>query len=110
MAEKYAWVIYLQREMIMKKALVWMVSSVVGGARRISFLLLAIILCTATFWLYGCEQPGEVTAEGGRRHLRNLSINQQNFNSDLDRTFLFDKPSSLTDKRIPPDIGTPGRN
>jgi hypothetical protein len=83
---------------------------IVGDARRISSLLLAVLLCTASFWLCSCEQPGEPMAEGHRRHLRNLSVNQQNLNADIDRVLLNDKPSTLTDKKIPPDIGTPGRN
>lgn len=89
----------------MKNSFVWTILGVVGGAKRISFLLLAVLLCTATFWLGGCEQPGETTAEGQRRHLRNLSINQQDLNADIDRALLIDKPSTLTDKRISPDIG-----
>ncbi|MGA1980198.1 MAG: hypothetical protein ABSG99_06520 [Sedimentisphaerales bacterium] len=89
----------------MKKAFVWTILGIVGGAKRTSFLLLAILLCTATFWLGGCEQPGETAAEGHRRHLRNLTINQQNMMSDVDRALLFDKPSKLTDKKIPPGIG-----
>jgi hypothetical protein len=69
---------------------------------------LAILLCTLVFWLGGCsliEQPGETAAEGHRRHLRNLTINQQNLMSDIDRALLIDKPSTLSDKRIPPEIG-----
>ncbi len=89
----------------MKNAFVRTIVGVVGGAKSTSFLLLAVLLCTATFWLGGCEQPGETMAKGHRRHLRNLSINQQNFNSDVDRVLLFDKPSTLSDKRIPPPIG-----
>ena len=89
----------------MKNAFVRMIVGIVGGAKRTPCLLLAALLCAATIWLVGCSQPGENTVEGQRRHLRNLSINQQNFNADLDRTMLFDKPSTLTDKRIPPPIG-----
>ena len=80
---------------------------IVGGAKRTSFLLLAVLLCTLVFWLGGCallEQPGETAAEGHRRHQRNLTINQQNLMSDIDRALLIDKPSKLTDKKIPPDI------
>jgi hypothetical protein len=86
----------------MKNAFVRTIVGVVGGAKRTSFLLLAVLLCTATFWLGGCEQPGETTAEGHRRHLRNLSINQQNLNADIDKALLMDKPSNLSDKRISP--------
>jgi len=67
-------------------------------------VILGIILCALVFWLGGCaflEQPGETVAEGNRRHLRNLRVNQQELMGDIDRVLLFDKPSKLTDKRIP---------
>ena len=67
-------------------------------------VILGIVLCALVFLLYGCEQPGETAAKGHRRHLRNLSINQQSLMSDIDRALLFDRPSKLTDKRIPPTI------
>ena len=89
----------------MENAFVRTILGVVGGAKRISFLLLAVLLCTATFWLGGCEQPGETAAEGHRRHLRNLTVNQQNMMSDIDRALLTDKPSKLSDKKVPPGIG-----
>jgi len=52
----------------------------------------------------GCSsvsQPGETAAEGRRRHDRVARINQQEMMSDIDKTLLLDKPSKLTDKRIP---------
>jgi hypothetical protein len=52
----------------------------------------------------GCrsvEQPGETVAEGRRRHDRVARINQQELMSDIDSFLLLDKPSTLTDKRIP---------
>ena len=101
-AGKQAAVIEFQKEMTMKNSFVWTILGIVGGAKRTSFLRLAVLLCTLVFWLGGCEQPGETAAEGHRRHLRNLSINQQNLMSDIDRALLIDKPSTLTDKRIPP--------
>lgn len=88
----------------MKKSFVWTILGVVGGAKRASFLL-ACLLCVAIFVLAGClEQPGEIEAKGHRRHLRNLSLNNQNMMSDLDRLLLMDKPSTLSDKKIPPPI------
>jgi hypothetical protein len=87
----------------MKKSFVWTILGVVGGARRASFLL-ACLLFVAAFVLTGCQQPGEIEAKGHRRHLRNLSINNQNMMSDIDRVLLMDKPSTLSDKRIPPEI------
>jgi hypothetical protein len=64
-------------------------------------MILGIFLFALLFWLNGCSQPGETTAEGSRRHDRNLRVNQQGLNQDLDKAFLFDKPSKLSDKRIP---------
>ncbi|MFA5239661.1 MAG: hypothetical protein WC476_08160 [Phycisphaerae bacterium] len=89
----------------MKNAFVRTVSSIVRGIKHTSSLLLTVLLFISVFWLVGCEQPGEVADKGHRRHLRNLSINQQNMMTDIDRALLIDKPSRLTDKRIPPEIG-----
>lgn len=92
----------------MKNAFVWIILDIVRGTKRTSFLRLAVLLCTLVFFLGGCtllEQGGETAAEGHRRHLRNLTLNQQSLVSDIDRVLLFDKPSKLTDKRISPDIG-----
>ncbi len=72
--------------------------------KRISFqkLFLGLILSAMTVVGLGCgEQLGETASEGHRRHRRNLRINNSEFWSDLDRAMLFDKPSRLTDKRIP---------
>ena len=65
--------------------------------------ILGIVLCALVFWLAGCgytTQSGETAVEGQRRHLRNLSVNQQSLMSDIDRAMLFDRPTKLTDKRI----------
>ncbi len=64
--------------------------------------VLGLILCFMAFLLTGClEQLGETTAKGKRRHTRVLRINQQELMSDIDKVLLMDKPSKLTDKRIP---------
>lgn len=63
--------------------------------------VVGIVLYTLTFWLSGCSQPGETRAEGRRRHLRTLRINQQEMTQDVDKVLLTDQPSKLTDKRIP---------
>jgi len=67
-------------------------------------VMLGIILCALVVLPCSCaffEQPGETVAEGHRRHLRNLRINQQEMMQDIDKVLLLDKPSKLTDKRIP---------
>lgn len=67
-------------------------------------VIMAVVL-TALFLLpIGCssyEQPGETAAEGRRRHLRNERINQGELMADIDTFMLTDKPSKLSDKRIP---------
>ncbi len=67
-------------------------------------VILGIILCAFVLLPCGCasfEQPGETAAEGHRRHLRNLRINQQEMVEDIDKVLLMDRPSRLTGKRIP---------
>jgi hypothetical protein len=67
-------------------------------------IILTIILCILVFLPCGCSffnQLGETTAEGNRRHKRVLRINRQELMADIDRVFQLDKPSTLTDKRIP---------
>jgi len=62
-----------------------------------------IILCVMFFLPIGCSsrQLGETTAEGHRRHRRNLNLNWQEMMEDIDMALLLNKPSSLSDKRIP---------
>ncbi|MBA7477559.1 hypothetical protein ES707_12970 [subsurface metagenome] len=67
-------------------------------------VVLAVVLFVFVFVPCGCRsyaQPGETAAEGRRRHQRNLRINRQEMMTDLDKLMLLDKPSKLTDKRIP---------
>ena len=54
-------------------------------------VVLGVILGVTTFLLSGCawDQLGETTAEG------------HEMLADIDRVLLLDKPSRLTDKRIP---------
>ena len=64
--------------------------------------ILGVFFCALIFWLSGCfEQPGETAAEGHRRHLRNLRVDQQSLMEDIDKVMLTDQPSKLTEKRIP---------
>lgn len=70
----------------------------------IVFAVVGIALCALVFLPFGCgliARPGETVAEGNRRHLRNLYVNQQLLVEDIDRAIGADKPSKLTDRRIP---------
>ncbi len=67
-------------------------------------VILVVVLCALFLAPLGCksyDQLGETAAEGHRRHKRTLRINRQEMMADLDELFLLDKPSKLTDKRIP---------
>ena len=68
----------------------------------VRFMMLVAVLLGIILSL-GCsmDQPGETAAEGRRRHARIMRINSQEFWSDMDRALLLDKPSKLTDKRLP---------
>lgn len=67
-------------------------------------VVLIVVVFVFVFLPCGCSsynQMGETAAEGRRRHLRNDRINRQQLMADLDSFMLVDKPSKLTDKRIP---------
>ena len=64
-------------------------------------LFAAVVLCLLGMLLSGCSQPGETANEVGRRHDRVLQLNSQMLLFDVDRTLLLDRPSRLTDKRLP---------
>ena len=66
-------------------------------------VILTVVLGVLFLLPGGCsfDQPGETVAEGRRRHLRNARINQQEMMADIDTVMLSDKPSKLSDKRIP---------
>lgn len=68
--------------------------------RAVSFVL-GILLLGCAFWLTGCGQLGETRAEGHRRHLRKLRIDNDTMMEDLDKFFYTDTPSKLTSRRIP---------
>jgi hypothetical protein len=75
-----------------------------NGSVFICRVILGIILCALVFLPYGCgsfAHLGETEAEARRRHLRTARINQQELVEDIDKALLLDKPSKLTDKRIP---------
>ncbi len=67
-------------------------------------VILVVVLCALFLVPLGCKsynQLGETAAEGHRRHKRALRINRQEMMHDLDAIMLLDKPSKLTEKRIP---------
>jgi hypothetical protein len=65
--------------------------------------------CSLVFFLFvfaimltGCSnQLGKTRDEVRREHARTIRINRQEIMEDLDRALLLDKPSLMTDKRIP---------
>lgn len=70
--------------------------------RHFVTVILAAFLCSLLVGLVGCTiaQQGETVAEGHRRHIRNVRINNQQLNEDLDTLFLTQEPSKLTDRTI----------
>lgn len=73
------------------------------GSLNLRFFALAAAACVFVALLAGCggRQPGETSAEISRRHDRVLRLNGEMALSDLDKVLLLDRPSKLTDKRIP---------
>ena len=72
--------------------------------RSVSFrkAVLAVVLAVFALIGLGCSsQLGETAAESNRRHKRVFRLNGQSLMADIDRFLLLDKPSRLTDKRIP---------
>jgi hypothetical protein len=71
---------------------------------KVAVILLVVLLLSLVVFSTGCglfNQPGKTPAEINRDHARMLRINQQELMADIDRTMLWDKPSKLTDKRLP---------
>lgn len=63
------------------------------------FVSCVLALVTSGCKSWGC--PGETAAETSRRHERVLRLNQQGMLADIDKALMLDRPSNLTDKRIP---------
>jgi hypothetical protein len=78
-----------------------MMKSVSDFAGKLIFVVVLWVLVALPCGCRSYEQPGETAAEGRRRHDRVARINQQEMMSDIDKALLLDKPSRLTDKRIP---------
>jgi hypothetical protein len=78
-----------------------------GKERRkglnLRLLTFAMGLYLCALLLAGCStrQPGLTAAEVHRSHKRTMRLNTQMMMSDVDKFLLLDKPSMLTDRRIP---------
>ena len=71
---------------------------------KVAVILLVVMLLSLVVLSTGCglfNQPGKTPAEVNRDHARTLRVNQQEMMADIDRTLGTDKPSKLTDKRLP---------
>jgi hypothetical protein len=66
-------------------------------------VILAVILGMFVVLPFGCSstQLGETAAERHRRHGRIMRINQSELMADIETILLLDKPSKLTEMRIP---------
>jgi hypothetical protein len=75
------------------------------GRFNLRALALALVLCVLVLLPCGCVSwwtyPGETAAEANRRHKRILSNNFEQMRADIDMALLLDRPSNLTDKRLP---------
>jgi hypothetical protein len=73
------------------------------GAKRSRWhgLVYAFVLFASVWTLCGCTQPGETMAETNRRHRRVLEVNNETMLKDLDEVLMWDRPSHLTDERVP---------
>jgi hypothetical protein len=72
-----------------------------GFSLRLFALAVGLYLCA--FGLAGCKtaQPGETADEINRKHARVLRLNSEMMMSDIDHFLLLDKPSMLSDRRVP---------
>lgn len=71
---------------------------------RIVVSLLGVALLTLVTMSTGCglfAQQGKTADEVNRDHMRMLRVNQEQLMSDIDRAMFLDKPSSLTENKLP---------
>ena len=71
------------------------------GCLRLFALVLGLCLCALLPAGCATRQPGETAVEVHRRHARTMRLNSEMMMSDIDKFLLLDKPSMLTDRRIP---------
>ena len=72
-----------------------------GGTWRGFALAVALGIVALLFGGCSWQHPGETVAETNRRHQRNLRLNNQMMLSDIDKALMLDRPSRLTDLRVP---------
>ena len=70
-------------------------------AGRLHVMALALMLCAVALLSTGCRGMGETKAEASRRHSRVLRLDTQQIGSDMDMVLMLDRPSRLTDRRLP---------
>jgi hypothetical protein len=70
------------------------------GSRLHGFVF-AFVLFAVVWTVCGCTHPGETVAETDRRHGRVLRVNDEAMLKDIDVFLLLDRPSHLTDRRVP---------
>ncbi len=68
------------------------------------YWIVVLMLGSMMLLCHGCAsyaQPGESAAETSRRHHRAIRANYSQMIEDIDKFLMLDKPSSLSDKRLP---------
>jgi hypothetical protein len=71
---------------------------------RFMVSVLVVVLLAVIVLSSGCgffNHPGKTPAEVHRDQLRTIRMNHQELMDDVDRAVFLDKPSTLTDKKIP---------
>ncbi len=76
----------------------------IGHLGKISNLVTSLFLLAVLLVASGCgsyAQPGETAAERSRRHRRILRVNHSQMMDDIDKLLNLDRPSRLSDRRLP---------
>jgi len=72
---------------------------------NVTVSVLVVALLAVIVLVSGCkgffDHPGKTAAEVHRDQLRTMKINHQELMADVDRAVFLDKPSRLTNKKIP---------
>jgi hypothetical protein len=70
---------------------------------RLRLFTLVVGLYFCALLLAGCatQQPGETAAEVNRRHVRAMRLDTQMMMADIDAFLMLDRPSMLSDRRVP---------